>query len=108
LINEKGVLIKKPENEDEKKCYTILDSFIFKIKRFLGEKLDLINDSLLLEANNKCISENYSVEIYEKELKLKNKLDFLAKEFNYEIQKARTDDLPEEIIEKCILESFSK
>lgn len=108
IINENGVLIKKPKTDAEKKSYSIIDSFIFKIKRFLGEKIDFINESIFLEMSNKTLNENYSVDLYEKELKLKSKLDFLAKEFNFELQNARENNLSEEIIEKCVLESFSK
>jgi hypothetical protein len=108
LINENGTLIKKPVTKDEKRSYNIVDSFIFKLKRFLGEKIDLINENLFLEATNNTINENVSVEDFEKELKLKRKLDLLAKDFNSTIIEARINNLPEETIEKIILESFLK
>lgn len=106
VINESGQLIRKPITPEEKAAYTILDSFIFKIKRFLGEKLELISESLYLDAARQTLQEKTSVENYEKELTLKRKLSNISRQFYDTIKSARDDNISEPIIEKTILESF--
>lgn len=106
LINESGKLIKKPKTPDEKSAYTMLDSFVFKLKRFLGDKLDLIKEHLLFEASKQILDENVPVEEFEKELTLKRKLDNISKEFYGAISEAKDDNVSDAVIQKVILESF--
>ncbi len=108
VINESGQLIKKPETDEEKASYTPFDSFIFKIKRLLKEKIDFINDSLFLEMVNNSISENSTIEVFEEELKLKRKLETIAKEFYSNIEEARDKKISEAVIDKIVLETFSR
>lgn len=48
LIDAKGKLLKKPGTKEEKNAYTILDKFVFKIKRLLGHKVSAMATFLLL------------------------------------------------------------
>lgn len=108
LISENGTLVRKPQTPEEKAAYTVLDSFVFKIKKFLGAKLDLINETTYFELSKKAINENSSVEEYEKELHLKRKLDNISKQFKDVISEARDNNISEAVIEKTIVDTFTK
>lgn len=106
LITQKGELVKKPSSKDEKNAYTFIESFIFKLKRYLGEKIDLINDFMYLEASKSTLNESLSVEEFEKELVLKKKLENVSREFYDIIAEAEKQNISSAVIEKNILESF--
>lgn len=108
IVNEAGIMVKKPVTEDEKNAYSIFDSFIFKLKRFLGNKLDLVNESTYLELSKNAINENCSVEQFEKELQLKRKLDNISREFYETISDARKNNISEAVIDKAVLEAYAK
>jgi len=48
IIDKKGKRIKKPQTKDEKNAYTILDKFVFKLKRLLGHRVAVFSTFLLL------------------------------------------------------------
>ena len=49
LINNVGIQIKEPQSDDEFRALTILDRFIFKIKRMLGGKMAQLNNFLFVQ-----------------------------------------------------------
>jgi hypothetical protein len=49
IINEKGDKIKEPITEQEKAAYSPETKTILKIKKYLGSKLDLINQTAIFE-----------------------------------------------------------
>ena len=49
LIDATGRVIKKPETDEEKAALTLLDKFVFKVKRLLGSKLTQLNNFLFLQ-----------------------------------------------------------
>jgi hypothetical protein len=49
IINERGDKIKEPITEQEKAAYSAETKTILKIKKYLGSKLDLINQTAILE-----------------------------------------------------------
>jgi len=49
LVNNVGKVIKKPVTDAEKSTLTILDKFIFKLRRLLGTKLTQLNNFLFLQ-----------------------------------------------------------
>jgi len=53
IINEKGDKIKEPITEQEKAAYSPETKTILKIKKYLGSKLDLINQTAILENTTK-------------------------------------------------------
>lgn len=106
IISEDGNLLKKPTTIEEKKAFTFLDSFTFKLKRYLGDKINLIKESIYLEASKKVIEEKVSVEDFEKELNLKKKLRIISNEFHDIISDAEVNNIPSTIIEKSIIECF--
>jgi hypothetical protein len=46
LVDNAGKVVKTPETEQEKAALTVLDRFIFKLKRLLGSKLTVLNNFL--------------------------------------------------------------
>jgi len=49
LVNNVGKVIKTPETDEEKSSLTILDKFVFKLRRLLGTKLTQLNNFLFLQ-----------------------------------------------------------
>lgn len=49
IVDTTGRVIKEPETDDEKAALTLLDKFIFKMKRLLGSKLTQLNNFLFLQ-----------------------------------------------------------
>lgn len=52
LVNNVGKVIKVPETEEEKNALTVLDKFVFKLKRLLGSKMSQLNNFLFLQTLN--------------------------------------------------------
>ena len=108
IIDEHGTTIRKPQTLNEKNSFTVLNAFMFKIKKFLGNKLDLVNETLYLDLSKQAINEKCSVEEYEKELLIKRKMENIARQFSEVVAEARNSSVSEAVIEKTILESFGK
>lgn len=109
IINENGDLIKKPITDEEKKSYTLLDRYIFLIKKLLNKKIDFLNETIFFETtvvNNK--EKSFNPKIYKAELEFKNNLEYINEKFKNEINKALENNLSLSTIEKIILEVFSK
>ena len=49
LVDTLGKTIKVPETDEEKEALTLLDKFIFKVKRLLGGKLAHLNNFLFVQ-----------------------------------------------------------
>ncbi|MEM4260892.1 MAG: hypothetical protein QXG00_06650 [Candidatus Woesearchaeota archaeon] len=52
LVNEAGRLIKVPTTNEEKQALTLLDRFIFKVKRLLADKLTQLNNFMYIQTMN--------------------------------------------------------
>lgn len=52
LVNNMGKTIKQPETDEEQKALTLLDKFIFKVRRLLGSKLSLLHAFLYLQTSS--------------------------------------------------------
>lgn len=107
LINEDGHMIRKPETQIEKNALSPIDVYVYKLRRFLGSKLDVLHAEVTLEAVNEKCAHQDTVEIYQKELALKHSLSHLSKQMFSLISTARESGLPLNVIEHCIVESFS-
>jgi hypothetical protein len=51
LVNSVGMVIRTPNNDSEKAMLTLLDRFVFKLKRLLGTKLVQLNDFLYVQSS---------------------------------------------------------
>ena len=52
LINNTGKLLREPETDKEKASLTILDKFMFKMKRIMGGKMSQLNNFLFIQTLN--------------------------------------------------------
>lgn len=50
LVDNKGLVIKAPENEEEKESLGMLDKFVFKLKRMLGPKMNQLSNFLYVNS----------------------------------------------------------
>lgn len=68
IVNEKGKKIRKPETPEEKKNFTILDKFIFKLKYLLGHRVSNLATFLLL-LSDEDVEQEYEmlIEKYDEE-----------------------------------------
>ncbi len=105
LITETGNIIKNPETTDEKNCFSVIERYILNVKKLLGNKIDLLNNSLYLEKINKLptTSDNY-----EAELNLRKELKISVKRFKEALDYATMKHLSTALVEKMILEEFKE
>ena len=99
LINEKGNKIKEPVTEEENMALSPSNRTLFQIKRFLGSKVELIENMEILE-NQKLL--NLSVEKYSKLLEYETKINKIFEEFHALIHEAEEDNISFEILEALI------
>lgn len=104
LIDEKGDKIKKIETIEEQLAFSSIDSYLLKLKKLLGNKIDLLNNEIYLE---KAVEASETpIEFYDKEVEFKSEMNNLAKHFFEIVEKAKSNNLPLPAIEKIILDSF--
>ena len=72
IINETGDKIKEPVTEQEKAAYSAETKTILKIKKYLGSKIDLINQTAILESASKF---NYNKDKYKIFLEYEQKIN---------------------------------
>lgn len=95
IIDEQGNKIKEPVTEQEKNAYSCAVRTVIKIKRYLGPKLDLINNSIVLESESKIV---YNKENHQRVLALEDKISELYESFSETINQALKDGIPLEQI----------
>lgn len=106
LIDARGNVVKKPDTLEEHMAFTAIDSYLIKLKTLLGNRVDLLNNEVYLEACAK--NAQVPIELYEKEVRLKNMMKVIVKHFNEVINEAAEHSLPLPLIEKIILEAFKE
>jgi hypothetical protein len=99
LINENGNKLKEPITEEENMAMSPANRTLFQIKRFLGSKIELIENMEILE-NQKLL--NFSVEKYEKILEYETKINKIFEDFHSLIHEAEQDNISFEILEALI------
>jgi hypothetical protein len=72
ITNNNGDKIKEPVTEQEKAAYSPETKTILKIKKYLGSKLDLINQTAILESASKL---NYNKDNHKKVLEYEQKIN---------------------------------
>lgn len=77
IINSNGDKIKEPVTEQELLAYSPETKTILKIKKYLGTKLDLINQTAILESASKL---NYNKENHKKVLEYEEKINSVITE----------------------------
>lgn len=72
IINSNGDKIKEPVTEQEQLAYSAETKTILKVKKYLGSKLDLINQTSILESASNL---NYNKENHKKLLEYEQKIN---------------------------------
>lgn len=109
IINENGVIIKKPNSLIEKNAFTNVDAYITKIKRMLSEhQIDLINNSLYLSNKKEEIKDlDLYTEMYSKQYDVKEKINNIFEQLHDIVSKALVSGISSNEIEKMIIESIN-
>jgi len=79
IINENYDITRFPTTDEEKLAYTPIDAYIFKIKKMLGPKIDLLHNEMIFEQiskenNGTTLLTEEKIKQYEAELKIKDRL----------------------------------
>lgn len=106
LVDEEGVIIKPIETLEERNALTPQDVYLFRVRRLLGDKIDILNEQICLEQTVSCNIDGWE-ELYENLNEFESKLIVLLKEFRQLYITARQNGLPDNLIEKAILHSLS-
>jgi hypothetical protein len=93
LIDEHGNKVKEPVTESEINALSPDTKTILKVKRYLGSKLDLINQTAILESTNKF---SYNKEIHQKVLQYEDKISNIIAQLHEITEQALQDGIPVE------------
>lgn len=96
IIDEKGDKIKEPVSEQEKLAYSPTTKTILKIKKHLGSKWDLIQNTIVLEAESKI---EYKKETHQKFLKYESQIHSLLSQLHELTNEALSEGLSMEQVE---------
>lgn len=99
LINEKGDKIKEPATIQELLAYSPETKTILKIKKYLGSKLDLINQTALLENSNKL---SYNKDNHKKLLQYEEKFNNIFAELHQTADEALKEGLSVEQVQTML------
>lgn len=99
IINEKGDKIKDPITEQEKAAYSAETKTILKIKKYLGSKLDLINQTAILENASKNV---YNKETHKMFLKYEEKINDIFAQLHETTDNAIKDGLTLEQVQALL------
>lgn len=79
IINANGDKIKEPVTEQEQHAYSPETKTILKVKKYLGSKLDLINQTAILESASKL---NYNKDNHKKVLEYEQRINDIIAELH--------------------------
>jgi len=99
IINEKGDKIKEPITEQEKAAYSSETKTILKVKKYLGSKLDLINQTAILENTAKL---NYNKENHKTFLEYEQKINDIFTQLHETADNAIKDGLTLEQVQALL------
>ena len=99
IINENGDKIKEPVTEQEHLAFSPETKTVLKIKKYLGPKLELINQTALLEGSNKL---NYSRENHKILLQYEEKFNNIFAQLHETTEQALKEGLSIEQVQKLL------
>jgi len=99
IINEKGDKIKEPVTIQELLAYSPETKTILKVKKYLGSKLDLINQTALLENSNKL---SYNKDNHKKLLQYEEKFNNIFAELHQTADEALKEGLSVEQVQTML------
>lgn len=99
IINENGDKIKEPITEHEQAAYSPETKTILKIKKYLGPKLDLINQTAILESAAKL---NYNKENHKVVLQYEQKINNIIADLHKTIEEGLKEGLSIEQVQALL------
>jgi len=99
IINENGDKIKEPVTEQEQAAYSPETKTVLKIKKYLGPKLDLINQTAILESASKL---NYNKDNHKKVLHYEQKINDIIAELHKTTEEALKEGLSIEQVQALL------
>lgn len=99
IINQNGDKIKEPVTEQEQAAYSPETKTILKIKKYLGPKLDLINQTAILESASKL---NYNKDNHKKVLHYEQKINDIIAELHKTTEEALKEGLSVEQVQALL------
>lgn len=99
IINQNGDKIKEPVTEQEQAAYSPETKTILKIKKYLGPKLDLINQTAILESASKL---NYNKDNHKKVLHYEQKINDIIAELHKTTDEALKEGLSVEQVQALL------
>jgi hypothetical protein len=99
IINEKGDKIKEPITEQELAAYSPETKTILKVKKYLGSKLDLINQTAILENASKT---EYNKETHKTFLEYEQKINNIFAQLHETTDNAIKDGLTLEQVQALL------
>lgn len=99
VINANGDKIKEPVTEQEQAAYSPETKTILKVKKYLGPKLDLINQTGILESASKL---NYNKENHKKVLEFEQKINDIIAELYKTTDEALKEGLTLEQVQSLL------
>jgi len=112
IINENYDITRFPITDEEKLAYTPIDAYIFKLKRLLGSKMDIINNDIIFEKlknepKNENLLNEQKVKQFENQLKIKDRLKRCLLEIYDIFDDGYQSGLDITTLERILLENFS-
>jgi len=99
IINANGDKIREPITEQEQQAYSPETKTILKIKKYLGPKLDLINQTAILESQSKL---NYNKDNHKKLLEYEQKINNIIAELHETTENALKEGLSIEQVQALL------
>ena len=99
IINANGDKIKEPVTEQEQAAYSPETKTVLKIKKYLGPKLDLINQTAILESASKL---NYNKDNHKKVLEYEQKINDIIAELHKTTDQALKEGLTLEQVQALL------
>jgi len=99
IINSSGDKIKEPVTEQEQAAYSPETKTILKVKKYLGSKLDLINQTAILESASKL---NYNKENHKTVLRYEEKFNNIIAELHETTEEALKEGLSIEQVQALL------
>ena len=99
IINSNGDKIKEPVTEQEQAAYSPETKTILKVKKYLGSKLDLINQTAILESASKL---NYNKENHKTVLHYEEKINNIIAELYETAEEALKEGLSIEQVQALL------
>jgi hypothetical protein len=99
IINANGDKIKEPVTEQEQAAYSPETKTILKVKKYLGSKLDLINQTAILESASKL---NYNKDNHKKVLEYEQKINDIIADLHKTTDEALKDGLTLEQVQALL------